>query len=301
MPSNKIISIGWDVGGMYGKKNVFTVSIFDENGLKVYSPYNIVFTHGAAIKNNLEDLTFYKLIHLLNDDKNKILNKIDKKEYSIIISIDAPLGYPKNFKDLVNQRIESFSISDSNKAIHDNYAYRTTEKNIFDVTEKKPLSSINDSLGSLTYLAQYLMLKWRYEGFRYLPLDTTRKDNSKVIIEVYPGILKNSLNKFVNEDTLKDVIGEENLITYKDCIDYYKKEVTFLPNETKIKLSKSNIKYIDEFDSILCSLLGMGFIKSYYKIDTIPVLEMETAIENKYTVDAEQEGWIYYPKGFMGS
>ena len=276
----KIISIGWDAGGWYGDKNAFTTMEY-RNGIIIQRQTNI--------------LDFKKedaFIDIDNAIVNKILEPIKSilnSDVKIIIAIDAPLSFSKNFRQLIERRINLNAFSNLKK--NNSIAFRTTEI-IINNEFKDCLSAVFDSIGNPSTLAQVVMLKLKALGFKYLPIDSidyyqNNKDDNKIIIEVYPGVLRG--REYYKETQAVEMNEKFKSKNYEDCIKYY----SDLNSGSKPKSLE-----MDEFDSILCSLLGLSFAKSFYgdKSNDIPLLEMETRIDSKYVADAAQEGWIYYPK-----
>ena len=118
-------------------------------------------------------------------------------------------------------------------------------------------------------------------------------DNSnRVVIEVYPGILRGSI--YYSNTSITDYNDHFSSERYKPCKRYY----TDLESGSKPKNSE-----MDEYDSMLCSMLGISFAKSFYgdHNNQIPLPELETRIDSKFVADAAQEGWIFYPRfdGFL--
>ena len=106
---------------------------------------------------------------------------------NVVIGIDAPLGFPIEYKRLVsggcgpNRKIP--------REIDNPLAYRTTERWVHEKFKKKALSAPFDKLGNNATLAISTVQRWRSQyGFAALPFDDD--NGNRVIIEVYPRLLE---------------------------------------------------------------------------------------------------------------
>jgi len=205
----KILGIGWDVGGWMGKKNAFAFSSFDTEE-KTFSflsePY-----HQTVPKSGFFDL---KTIVEEND--------INFKDYDkIVIGIDAPLGSPRKYKEMINGIISE--ILKPEKEIFSSFAYRECERHIYQTFKKKPLSAPFDKIGNNLTLALYQAHFWNKEyGFNIHP-QNQGTDDKRMMIEVYPALAK-------MEATYKHI---------KIFIEHFKDSV----ND-------------DEWDALICSLIA---------------------------------------------
>lgn len=282
----RIISLGWDVGGWYGDKNACTVMEY-YNGTLYQQPPTLFDFRGNESIYDLESIT------------NKILAPVKNyleshdKNLKIIIAIDAPLSFSKNFKQLVDRKIDVNNFSNVKK--NNSIAFRTTEI-LINNKFKNCLSPVFDSIGNPTTLGQLVMLKLKSIGFKYIPVDSISYDSmessNRIVIEVYPGILRGSI--YYSNTSIIDSNGHFSSDSYIPCKKYY----SDLGSGSKPKSSE-----MDEYDSMLCSMLGISFAKSFYgdQNNQIPLPELETRIDSKFVADAAQEGWIFYPRfdGFL--
>jgi hypothetical protein len=115
------------------------------------------------------------------------------EETKIVIAIDAPLGLPIDYVKMINgQAIEA---NKPNREIDSLLAYRDTEREIYRVFGKKPLSATFDRLGNNCSVAISHISEWRKKyGYSVHPM-TSGNNDDKVIIEVYPAIVKSEALK----------------------------------------------------------------------------------------------------------
>ena len=278
----KIISIGWDVGGWYGDKNACTVMEYHNGSIQQQPPILFDFRGNDSVY-GLDSITIDKILAPVKD-----YLELQDNNVKIIIAIDAPLSFSKNFKLLVNRKIDVNNFSNVKK--NNSIAFRTTEI-LINNKFKNCLSPVFDSIGNPTTLAQLVMLKLKSMGFKYIPVDSISYDSidssNRIVIEVYPGILRDNI--YYSNTSIIDSNGHFSSQRYEPCKKYYSN----LGSGPKPKSSE-----MDEYDSMLCSMLGISFAKSFYgdQNNEIPLPEIETRIETQYVADAAQEGWIFYPR-----
>ena len=278
----KIISIGWDVGGWYGDKNACTVMEYQNGTIRQQPPILFDFRGNDSVY-DLDSITTNKILE-------PVKRYLDSQDVNvkIIIAIDAPLSFSKNFKLLVDRKIDVRNFSNIKK--NNSIAFRTTEI-LINNEFKNCLSPVFDSIGNPTTLAQLVMLKLKSKRFKYIPVDSIDYDSiessNRIVLEVYPGILRNSI--YYSNTSIIDSTGHFSSEKYEPCKKYY----SDLGSGSKPKSSE-----MDEYDSMLCSMLGISFAKSFYgdQNNEIPLPEMETNIDSKFVSDAAQEGWIFYPR-----
>lgn len=172
----RILGIGWDVGGWMGKKNAFAFSQFDVEK-KDFSFLGKAFhtTVPSSGKFDIKKLAEEQDIHFEDYDK-------------IVIGIDAPLGLPRGFKDLIQGKIKDTGKPE--KEIYSPYAYRETERHLYGKFKKKALSAAFDKIGNNLTLALHQAHFWNKEyGFNIHP-QQAQEDDSRIMIEVYPALAK---------------------------------------------------------------------------------------------------------------
>lgn len=201
---SKTYYLGWDVGAWHCDKNSKSrdANIVLERGSKkpLGKPY------WGNLKNTLLATTDAK--HFIQEifALCKVDQKIDFENDQFFLAIDAPLGFPQGVKKLLNSAkfnpFEESEKSTVNASIENHLLYRLTEKYIYDNWEdndgkkKKPLSLIQDSIGSQATKAMYLLKKLEMGS------DTPAvwENGILTIIETYPAI-----NRMHFEDEFKSL------------------------------------------------------------------------------------------------
>ncbi len=289
MSDKKKISIGWDVGGWLNNKNCVSAIMCDGKELSwIIKPVTY------KIKDRIPSLDKFLKIFFKDIEKLK-----DPEGYDVIIAIDAPLGFPDSYIKLISNpselKLDAIYLEKNDKdncEIYNQYAYRYTERIIFEKFKKKPLSAPFDKLGTNATVAISHVLAWAEE-----------LKNIK-IIEVYPGLLKGKLKG--------DLLGkiEKEIKKLEDCkimnaLEYYKK-IEHQETEEKIKVKHEKS---DEVDSCLCALLGISKLDKsdnrvlFNMVGKEEYLEDSNFKTNK-TLDEiaiikkliDREGWIDYPE-----
>ena len=246
----KIIGIGWDVGGWMGRKNGIAVAqwIVGSDQIqwlgstvcsiasgKAFTPHNLF---RLAVKNSDTELL---------------------EESHVVISIDAPLGYPDDFVKFVTDKQVLFK--KPAKVIDNRLAYRDTERHIYQTFGRIPLSATFDKLGNNASVAIYHIRIWcRDLGYSVHPKMKSIQD-TKTIIEVYPALIKDKRGNVLSP--------------VKELLPDYVKEGT------------------DEGDAAICAVMAIAYGANgrYSKLPKLigPSKEWITA--------AKSEGWIYhFPK-----
>ncbi len=240
---DSIISIGWDVGGWLGSKQGIAICKWDPHldTIEWISPNEL----------SLPAKELFTLDYIFGLLTNKSFHDFcgDAK---IVISIDSPLGVPTEYLNLLNGK--HIYCKKPSREIESRFAYRDTERHIFEVFGKKPLSAPFDKLGSNATVAISHVNMWcdKY-GFSVHPF--TKDDNSKCIIEVYPALVKSSSG-----------LSSRRIIE-------------LLPHGLE--------KKPDAYDASICSILGIiyaasGCFRNFPKL-------VEPTDRNPMN-----EGWIYY-------
>ncbi len=172
----KRLGIGWDVGGWMGKKNAFAFSTFDTEKQEfkfLTDPFHTLVPSTGFF--DIQEVAAERGIHLEEYDK-------------VVIGIDAPLGFPRMYKEMVNGNISA--LSKPEKEILSPFAYRDTERFIHHTFRKKPLSAPFDKIGNNLTLALYHAHFWNEKyGFHIHPQEAG-EDDQRIMIEVYPALVK---------------------------------------------------------------------------------------------------------------
>ncbi|WP_408006262.1 hypothetical protein ACJROX_16265 [Pseudalkalibacillus sp. A8] len=243
----RILGLGWDVGGWMGSKQGIAACQFDtlSNEFKwVGQPQN-----EKIIDHN--DWMPGKILQLLDPEAS-----LDDFVV-IVIAMDASLGFPIEYKKLVNN--ESTSIEKPSKDIFNPYAYRETERHIYKMFSKKPLSAPFDKLGNNATLAISYANHWtQNQNFNIHPQQGHKAD-SRVIIEVYPALIKSY-----------------------ELLHLQQKILALIPEVVQ--------KNTDAYDAAICAILALLYAGNGEIIENItlsdPCINLEIA---------KEEGWIYYP------
>ncbi|QQK80005.1 DUF429 domain-containing protein [Salicibibacter cibi] len=245
MMPTKVIGIGWDVGGWMGNNHGIAICVWDRitNTVDWIGVPNEIAIPSSGI-------SFHHLIHAVDPtftfDKHSLL----------IIGIDAPLGYPKTFTRFING--ESISLEKPDREIENPLAYRYTDQVIYEKFGKKPLSATFDRIGNNSTVAIYHARKWQKENnFKVYPMGKPDKEDQKMMIEVYPALVKAS--KTSEADTFLN---------------------KYLP---------SNVQPgTDAYDACICALYAIAFGTNGL---LLPALAHPSEHAKKL---AKEEGWIYY-------
>ncbi|SHJ88069.1 Protein of unknown function [Dethiosulfatibacter aminovorans DSM 17477] len=199
MKPRRIVSIGWDVGGWMGKKQGFSMSLWDyekEEFSWIGKPSEM-----SLPKNRL--ITPDEIMGILSST----FSDRELDEYQIIIAIDAPLGYPEAFVKFISS--EDVISAKPDKEINNPLAYRDTERHIHKVFDKKPLSSVFDKIGNNATVAISHIRTWSSEH-EYI-VQPSNRCSKREIIEVYPALVKG--NDFLQElfdEIIPDTVKRES-------------------------------------------------------------------------------------------
>lgn len=241
---NRVIGIGWDVGGWMGTNHGVAICEWEKEENTVHwlgEPREISIPKDGVLK--------------LSDITKSVYPDFDIDSYKntlVVIGIDAPLGFPIHFKRLLSG--EEITIVRPKKEIQNELAYRFTDRWIHEEHGKKPLSASFDRLGNNATLAMLHMKKWEKEnGFKTYPFSASTPSDHRVMIEVYPALLKAS--------------------KYAEAINGIK---PYLP-----KIEPGT----DAYDACLCALYAIAFGTNGI---FFPTLEHPPVHEQ-----VREEGWIY--------
>jgi hypothetical protein len=176
-----LLAVGWDVGGWVGRKQGVAVAALGAQGLEWL---------GTASSFRLADLptldwTLRDLIRLAWPDVPEDV----LEHHRVVLAIDAPLGFPRAFKRLLDTG-ETPAFPPDAPEIDNPLAYRDCDRRIFRALGKKPLSASFDKLGNNATVAMHHARRLaRVHGARVLPFDPP-DDKAHTIIEVYPALSK---------------------------------------------------------------------------------------------------------------
>lgn len=240
----RIIGIGWDVGGWLGKKHGIATAEYSGDKIKwVLKPSATGLPESGFVPRD-----FYP--------------DFDNHDDTVIVTagIDAALAYPAAFRRLVSG--QDAKIEKPGAEIDNLFAYRDTERHIYQMFQKKPLSATFDKLGNNTSLAIMTARKWcREYNFCLQPANKAGEHHtSHHLIEVYPSLIKS-----------------------KGFAPIYSQLIKHIPPEVKVNS--------DAFDAALCALLAVSYGLSG-ESTLLPALVFPPDDWN----NENGEGWIYYPQ-----
>lgn len=104
----------------------------------------------------------------------------------LVVAIDAPLSFPKAFRNLLNGKASTQSVPATE--IESRLAYRDCERWVKKEFGKKPLSAPFDKLGNNASLAMSVASALQQEDHTVVPQSAERA--ARAVIEVYPGLVK---------------------------------------------------------------------------------------------------------------
>ncbi len=248
--ASPVLGIGWDVGGWMGKKQAVAALQWDGHG-RTWCGTPRTFDVPELYERASSTIA---LLRVAWPDLPK--NVLER--FRVVIAIDAPLGFPVSFRKLVTGESPTWKCPDYE--IQNRFAYRETERHVYDIFHKKPLSATFDKLGNNATVALTHARRWRdEESFTMLPF-ADGASNRKVIIEVYPALVKLGDTEWV-----KSRFGK------------------LLPSDLK---SES-----DERDAAICALMAVAFAAEGKNAEFPPMIGPPTKEIDVY----REEGWIYYP------
>lgn len=222
MSKAKEYYIGWDVGGWNCCKNSKSkdaVVILDSSG----------FITEKQWRGNLKETinTSEQAIDLIKALLNLCNLKEDEGNVIVTMAIDAPLGFPNAFRELLERNIIQQNIEQHSE---NSYLFRQTEKSLFN-KGFSPLSAIKDMIGSQTTKAMHLVAKFApvIQGCGIW----TNKSKQLTIIETYPSACRNiqSTNKLLF-DEMQDI---------KDALVCAEIAYLFLNDKKKLNAPDKNI------------------------------------------------------------
>ncbi|UCZ54973.1 DUF429 domain-containing protein [Bacillus shivajii] len=249
MSYNKVIGIGWDVGGWMGKNH--GVAVCEWNCRTNTIQWRGKPAATSLAENSLTSLE--KMVQVCDHEMN--VNK-DHEDTLIAIGIDAPLGYPREFTQLLQGEMPS--VTKPKREIDNTLAYRATDQEIHRVFGKKPLSATFDRIGNNATVAMLHARLWEKDhGFKVYPISDQNVDDNRIMIEVYPALLK--AKRF-----------EEVFEPYRE----------FMPAGTEVGT--------DAYDACICALYAIAF-------GTNGALLPNLAHPPKHLKErVKEEGWVYY-------
>lgn len=176
----------------------------------------------------------------------------------VVIGVDAPLGFPSAFIKLLNGGRPA--VMKPAKEIDNPLAYRFTDREMYRVFGKKALSAAYDRIGNNATAAMLHTRLWQEEHeFKTYPFDDPWAEDNKIIIEVYPALVKEK--------------------RFEEVHNYLRE---FFPSNTA--------SGTDAYDACICAIYAIAFGMSG---KVLPSLQGPPTDRKE---EVKEEGWIYYFK-----
>lgn len=185
MPENDCY-LGWDVGGWEGSKDGLAALQWSKPGqLQLLA---------APTKTRLKpqiaagELTFERMLALCADTASA-----DRP----VLGIDAPLGWPAEFTRLVADEPADppFYLPAENGEINNHLAYRISDRIVYQLSGKKPMSAVFDRLGNNATKAVTACRLLLANNDNTILATGRMPVAQHVIIEVYPALWKRHASK----------------------------------------------------------------------------------------------------------
>lgn len=249
-----VLAIGWDVGGWVGKKQAVAVARW-ANG----RPEWLGKPQGFRLNSLGRDWSLIDLARVgWPEAPHDILNN-----QRVVLAIDAPLAFPTAFAELLAGAATP-TFDAGGPEMHNPFAYRVTDRNIFDTFKKKPLSASFDKLGNNATVAMVHTRRLRERGHLRVPPFDDVEDGIPIGIEVYPALVK-----------LKRAHGDQEALRCNPSVE---------------KLLPTGLLPGDECDACICALMALAFGHAG-RIADVPTMRPAGAIDRT----TRREGLIYYP------
>ena len=249
-----VLGVGWDVGGWIGRKQAVAIAEWKDHSAQWLATPTCFSIGQLGERWGVDDLVRCAW----PDAPSEILESRE-----VVMAIDAPLGFPVAFSELLAQR-STPSFDPSGPEIENPLAYRETDRHIYRTFRKKPLSGSFDKLGNNATVAMVHTRRLSTAGqLRVAPFDEPQI-GIPTAIEVYPALLKR-----------KKRIGNKYA---PEC----------LPTVHGL-LPRGVSDGTDECDACLCALLALAY--GYRgQIVGLPTIQGPTGA----IAEIKREGWIFY-------
>jgi hypothetical protein len=133
-----VLGVGWDVGGWIGRKQAIALAEWKGHSAQ-WLGSSMCFSVAQLGENwSVDDLVRCAW----PDAPSEIL-----QSHELVMAIDAPLGFPVAFSELLAGR-STPSVDPTSAEIDNPLAYRETDRHIYRTFGKKPLSASFDKLGN---------------------------------------------------------------------------------------------------------------------------------------------------------
>jgi len=189
------IYIGWDVGAWHCDSSKTTAKSND--AFAVILPRDMSGTPSTSRGN-------FSINLLQCGDSKKLIDAIfyfcgikEPPLSKVILAIDAPLGFPKIFRELLLQYepCKPFGSAElktmKGQSRHNTFLYRETERQLFE-RGFEPKSAVGDRLGSHATKAMYALHACKLQLNKKLKGSWKDNEGHLTVIEVYPTVLRTS-------------------------------------------------------------------------------------------------------------
>lgn len=185
---NRVIGVGWDVGGWHGRNNAVVVLEWDDTTRK---PALL----GKGCKNlppGVLALPEFVEHFCKKEAKAAVRSAIEDSEATVVVAVDAPLGYPTAFRDFVtNPGKWSGVIDPAARFVLNPLGFRQTDREIAALfPSKTPLSVSFDKLGNPASVAIRHTRHWAKGAGPIVQMTKPAPRELPHIIEVYPALAK---------------------------------------------------------------------------------------------------------------
>jgi len=202
-----------------------------------------------------------------------IIQQIAGGNNDVIVAIDVPFGWPKDFKTA----IKKYEIGSSITVNDENFSFRLTERIIKEHTKLHPLSGSTDKLGRTALLGCMILNRLNQnntqQNFDIQLMQEGNRNNGRKIIEVYPTATAYALADPSYSFSLRK---------------FYRTLGVELTDKEKL----------DRYDAIVAAFSGYLFQTSFGIFDW-PIYGSSSELRNLVKTYVSSEGWIWapYPNG----
>jgi predicted nuclease with RNAse H fold len=190
---------------------------------------------------------------------NEIIEKMTDAD---VIAIDAPLGFPMKFRDVLLGMDNSYAINHDDDFWSELPAKpfrRHTESFLHEYLEIQPLSAVADKLAYVAIRAIHIVRRFKVQhpNAAVIPFDDLNSDGS-LIIEVYPSAT------LIAHDKTESYKGDSR----ENLIQYFNWTKEHLLNGMEVFLQKRNMDKValddeiithDHLDALICLHLAITF------------------------------------------
>ena len=171
--------VGWDVGAWYCDKNAHSrdaIVVLNENK-------NIVASWRGVVRRELKKNNIHEFLNEFFCSPNRQFYAKD----NFVFAIDAVFSFPYGVTELLAGKnyILDAEAWDEGKSIQNSLLFRYTERFVSD-KERKPLSVIQDSIGSQSTKVIYFL---RHFQFKQENVGIWETMNGNIAIETYPSVV----------------------------------------------------------------------------------------------------------------